>query len=151
MTGCLFCQLCTPSGGDRYPVLRVRWLADQHGLQLLVESLYAAAQARDQRWQWSESDGNWLGLKTQQEIQGSHRRVLLFQIRSQLTRPLEIQPSTQNDMSGKKTVATLLSMLSKQLQITEWKCCRIKTLPLLFGYKQTFFFVPPQFGSKTKI
>ena len=46
----------------------MRWLADEHAFQLLVEALNAAAQSRDQCRQGSEGDGNWLRLKTRKQV-----------------------------------------------------------------------------------
>lgn len=74
--------------GDSYPVLRMR-LADEHAFQLLVETLHAASQRRDQRWQGSKGDGDGLSLTTckqikwnsdvqRQQITGSLYRSLAF-------------------------------------------------------------------------
>lgn len=52
----------------RYPVLRMRWLADEHAFQLLVETLHAAAQSRDHCRQGSERNGNWLSLRTHKQV-----------------------------------------------------------------------------------
>ena len=46
-------------------MLRVRWLADEHALQLLVESLHTAAQPGDQSTQGGQGDGDGLSLRTQ--------------------------------------------------------------------------------------
>lgn len=54
--------------GDSYPELRMRWLADEHAFQLLVEALHAAAQSRDQCRQGSERDGNWLSLRARKQV-----------------------------------------------------------------------------------